>query len=176
VLKYRPKELTKENRERQNVLLTDRQSVGLLPSALQDAQAACKFPKATKRDLENKLRASALKRITQVRRQWAALIEDRVETFASIWANGLAYERCKGLDLDYRGIVTDPKFPVHNELAARYLTHEVNKDLEFLVEDACDYIDWTRAWPGIVQVVRSVEQGTLKTDLNYAVETQTPSE
>jgi hypothetical protein len=170
LLKYRPEELTEENRTARSQLRNQQQSGGLLPSALQLALATCKFPNHIRHPLERELEATALKRITQVRRQWGRLTENGMETFASIWAKGQVYSYCEGCDLRYVGIVNDPSLPLDIELAARHLSHDVRQDLNQLIDDACDYIDWTRDWPTIVQVIRSIEQGTLRTDLNYDVE------
>ena len=35
------------------------------------------------------------------------------------------------------------------------------------VGDALEYIEWALNWPKIVQVVRSVEQGTVRTDMSW---------
>jgi hypothetical protein len=40
-------------------------------------------------------------------------------------------------------------------------------DFDQLVEDALMYVDWTLNWPGIVRIVRSIEQGTLRTDMSW---------
>jgi hypothetical protein len=166
LLKYRPEELTPEQRHIQSKL-NDRQSEGLLPSALQGALAECKFTPDARAKLKRELEKCALKRITAVRRQWAALTENEVETFASIWANGRARSCCSDLEMRYSGIVADPAFPLDLELTMDDLSGSLIADLHQLIDDACNYIKWTRDWPTIVQVVRSIEQGTLRTDLNF---------
>jgi hypothetical protein len=167
LLKYRLEELIRqENREALRDLLNQRPT-GLLPAALQNALAACKFTHPARVDLKTKLKEVALKRITQVRTQWAALGENEVETFASIWARGRAQQCCDDITLDYPGLVVNPDLPVHSSIRNGDLVDPVRDDLTQLIEDACNYIEWTRDWPTIVQVVRSIEQGTLRTDLNY---------
>ncbi len=173
LLKFRPEELTPENRKLRSELLNAKQS-GDLPSALQNALAECKFTEHARFELTAELEKSALKRITQVRQQWAALMDKGVETFASIWAKGMARRCCPDLKDKYKskhkpkylGIVDDPDLPVEQDLSVDDLSHAVSQDLTQF-HDACNYIEWTRDWPTIVQVVRSIEQGTLKTDLNY---------
>jgi len=167
LLKYRSEELTEENRDACRELIERSQSGGLLASALQRSLAACRFTRKARVNLETKLKHSALKRITQVRQQWAALRDNEVGTFASIWANGQARSYCPDLKLKYSGIVTNPNLALDQELTIYHLSPAVSEDLNQLIKDACNYIDWTRDWPTIVQVVRSIEQGTLRTDLNY---------
>lgn len=138
---------------------------------MQRALAACRFTRAAKVTLKRKLKESALQRITEVRQQWGTLRDNEVETFASIWAKGRAAKYCQDLcgdlKLKYSGIVSNTDLSVDAELTDADLSHEVDDDLGQLIDDACNYIDWTRDWPTIVQVVRSIEPGTLRTDLNY---------
>ena len=47
------------------------------------------------------------------------------------------------------------------------LNPPLHDDFLTLVEDALEYIEWTLNWPKIVQVVRSVEQGKVKTDMSW---------
>ena len=167
LLKYRPEELAENDRETLRDLLSNSYSGGLLPSALQHALAACKFTRDARFNLKRRLEASGLNRMTQVCQQWAALSENGIETFASVWAKGLARSRCKDLELRYPGLVRNRRVSLKPELTADDLSQPIRDDLRQLIEDACDYIEWTRDWPTIVQVVRSIEQGTLRTDLNY---------
>ena len=171
LLKYRLAELTQnENREALSGMLSGRAPMGLLPSALQHALATCKFRHQDKSDLKRALKAAALQRISQVRTQWAALVDNSVETFAAVWARGAAQTLCPDLALEYSGIVIDPTLPASANLTSPHLTDRIKDDLNQLVDDACNYIEWTRDWPTIVQVVRSIEQGTLRTDINYDAE------
>lgn len=166
LLKYRLEELAHtRNRVTLNKILSRKRQSGLLPSALQKALETCKFvPDAS---FKTRLEEAALKRIRQVRNQWGQLTENGVETFASIWAKGRAQQYCPDLTLDYPGIVLDPTVPIDADLARVPLVPLIAKNVNDLIKDASNYIDWTRDWPTIVQVVRSIEQGTLRTDLNY---------
>jgi hypothetical protein len=168
LLKYRLDELTHdENRNALSNMLNGQQPTGILPRALQRALEACRFNDEAKADLREELRETALERIIQVRKQWAALADGEVESFASIWAKGRAEQYCSDIELKYTGIVANPELPIHANITWRELSDGMKDDLIQLIADAINYIEWTRDWPTIVQVVRSIEQGTLRTDLNY---------
>jgi hypothetical protein len=166
LLKYRLEELAqKTDRDKLSKMLNRRQPGGLLPTALQRALETCKFiPDAT---FKARLKESALKRMREVRKQWGELRDKGVETFASAWAKGRAQEYCPDFLLNYPGIVLDPKVPIDADLTHVPLLPLIMENLNDLIKDATNYINWTRDWPTIVQVVRSFEQGTLRTDLNY---------
>jgi hypothetical protein len=166
LLKYRLEELAqKTDRDKLSKMLNRRQPGGLLPTALQRALETCKFiPDAT---FKARLKESALKRMREVRKQWGELRDKGVETFASAWAKGRAQEYCPDFLLNYPGIVLDPKVPIDADLTHVPLLPLIMENLNDLIKDATNYIHWTRDWPTIVQVVRSFEQGTLRTDLNY---------
>jgi hypothetical protein len=165
LFKFRAEELAKDS----DALLREA-SGGPLPATLQRALEACEFRHAEKAALEIKLREVALKRISEVRRQWGGLTENGAETFASLWAKGQAQLCCSSLRLTYPGIVAnDNMLPTDADISDVTLLHgALILDLHNLVEDAKGYIEWTLNWPRIVQVVRSIEQGTLRTDLNFS--------
>ena len=166
LLKYRPEGLSKTNLGKQNDLRRAERSDGILPSALRTALKECDF--APTQALADRLFDVALKRINEVRKQWMMLTEGKFETFASIWAKGAARRQFPQLNLKYRGI-PDPIRVSPNEKIPNVdcLDQPLIRDLHSLVEDAMEYIEWTLKWPMIVQVVRSIDQGTLKTDLNF---------
>ncbi|OLE44933.1 MAG: hypothetical protein AUI36_23035 [Cyanobacteria bacterium 13_1_40CM_2_61_4] len=117
-----------------------------------------------KKDLER----IAVDRINKVRKQWINLTDGKSETFASVWAKGKAKTGFRKLRLKYRGI-PDPSKVKGMKVISDFtsLDQPLMRDLDRLVEDALEYIKWTLNWPTIVQVVRSIEQGTLRTDLNF---------
>jgi hypothetical protein len=168
LLKYRPEDLSEENRDVWSRIPREKQSNAVLPSALQQALEECNFGRKEKHNLKLKLKEVALQRINEVRRQWRELTEDGLETFASIWAKGEARSRFPNLNLQYSGIANPAVVPVDKDVPdQRDLDGHVQQDLNDLVDNAIEYIDWTLNWPAIVQVVRSIEQGSLRTDLNF---------
>lgn len=145
----------------------------MLPSALQKALKECNAVRAGE-GLEDRLYEVALRRINEVRRQWRELTENGVETFASLWAKGEAPSICADLmgdpdlKLKYVGIAHPGVVPAHSDVPHKHsLDGALADDLHSLVRDAKEYIKWALNWPTIVQIVRSIEQGTLRTDLNF---------
>ncbi|MFZ0750276.1 MAG: hypothetical protein WAM70_13015, partial [Pyrinomonadaceae bacterium] len=168
LLKYRPEELSPEDCAVLDKISREGRSNAVLPSALRNALEKCDLVRAEWIALENDLTRIALERINEVRRQWMNLTEDGSETFASVWAKGEAKSRFPNLDLKYRGIPDPSKVHGMKEISdPTFLDQPLMGDLDKLVKDALDYIKWTLKWPTIVQVVRSIEQGTLRTDLNF---------
>jgi hypothetical protein len=168
LLKYRPEDLSPEDRNALGKISREGRSTAVLPSALQNALEKCGLSKAEWIDLDNDLTRIALERINEVRRQWINLTEDGSETFASVWAKGRAKSGFRKLRLKYRGIPEPSKVKGMKEISdLTSLDQPLMRDLDRLVKDALDYIKWTLKWPTIVQVVRSIEQGTLRTDLNF---------
>jgi hypothetical protein len=167
LLKYRWEELTREERTALGRLLRGKQSQSVLASALQTALEEGDFVTAEETALKKRLEEVALRRINEVRTQWMALTEDGTDTFASLWAKGEA-QSCLKLTLEYPGIV-NPALVRADQSVTRItaLDGKLITDLNELVNDAMEYIKWTLNWPTIVQVVRSIEQGTLRTDLNF---------
>lgn len=164
LFKFRSEELAKHS----DALLRDAAG-GPLPSTLQRALEACEFKNAEKTALGKKLTEIALKRISEVRRQWGGLTENGTEAFASLWAKGEAQSCCGSLKLAYPGIVANHNVPTDEDITEVIQLHgALIQDLHNLIDDAKGYIEWTLNWPRIVQVVRSIEQGTLRTDLNYS--------
>lgn len=168
LLKYRPENLSDRDGEAWHEIPREKQSRAVLPSALQRALEECDFGPDEERDLRPKLFDSALKRINEVRSQWRELTEDGLETFASIWAKGEAKSRFPDLNLKYSGIANPAVVKVDVDIPAETaLDGLLQRDLSTLVEDAMGYIEWTLNWPKFVQVVRSIEQRTLRSDLNF---------
>jgi len=171
LLKYRPEELSARDCKSFSKILRKRESEAVLPSALQKALRENDGPGSTERDsLEKKLLNAALERINEVRNQWMKLTEDGVDTFASIWAKGEVGSYFR-LTLKYPGICV-PGFPAGRRITNfDHIDRHLFDGLKRLVEDAIKYIEWTLKWPTIVQVLRSIEQGTLRTDLSFDLET-----
>ncbi len=168
ILKRRIEDLPSEGEKALNEIRQKGQSDAVLACALQKALEECSFERNQAGPLKRKLREVALKRINLVRRQWIDLTEDGQETFASIWAKGKARESFPNLRLKYVGIADPNRVPVNDDVAeVSLLDGSLIGDLGNLVDDATQYIKWTLNWPTVVQVVRSVEQGTLRTDLNF---------
>ena len=168
LLKFRAEDLTDEDRETWRNIPRTGQSKALLAAALQDTLEKGHFLEGKRQELNEKLLKAALKRITEVRRQWAELTEDGVDTFASIWAKGTVDSYFK--DQEYNGIAA-AHIPLSTDIVrAVHLNPHLLLDLNRLIEDATEYIEWTLNWPKIVQVVRSIEQGTLRTDISWTPE------
>lgn len=172
LLKYRPKDLSDENRKSFSEISRTKESGAALPSALQKALRQNGLGSAEKDALEKNLLNIALQRINEVRNQWMELTEDGVKTFASIWAKGEVKSFFPGLKLKYSGICVASVRADKNVNHVDQLNRHLHEDLERLVKDAIEYIEWTINWPTIVQVVRSIEQGTLRTDLNFDPENE----
>jgi hypothetical protein len=166
LLKSRPEDLSAEDREVLKSIPRDQRSTAKLPSALHKALEKCDFRRRSA--FEKSLKSVTLKRINEVRNQWMGLEEPGLETFASVWAKGKAISNFKNLDLTYQGIPNPAKASVNNPIDKfGDIDGDLIGDLNDLAKNASDYIEWTLKWPTIVQVVRSIEQGTLRTDLNF---------
>jgi len=170
LLKYRPEDLPPHDRtEWHNIKRTGR-SEGVLPSALQTALEKGSFVTGERLDLEERLKKSAMQRITEVRKQWANLTGNDKETFASVWAKGSVHSYFPELHGKCLGIAADSIPPARDLTEPTDLNPFLHDDFLTLVNDALEYIEWTLNWPNIVQVVRSVEQGTVRTDMSWKPE------
>ncbi|MGZ8845655.1 MAG: hypothetical protein ACXW3C_04245 [Pyrinomonadaceae bacterium] len=169
LLKCRYEDLAPQDREVLKSIRQQQPAGAVLPSALHRALEKCSFERPAKNSFENELKMIALKRINAVRRQWLDLREPGAETFASVWAKGEAKSKFKNLHLKYQGIPNRaPKMAVKEDIPKLgSIDGELIQDVTDLVKNASDYIEWTLKWPTIVQVVRSIEQGSLRTDLNF---------
>jgi hypothetical protein len=167
ILKYRRKDLSDEDRIEISRLSRKEQSEAVLASALQKALVEGGLGFAEKNSLKNSLINVAIKRINEVRRQWIDLTENGTETFASIWAKTKVKSFFPRLKLRYTGIADNGLEAYEDITHEDHIDRHLYSDLLYLVEDAIDYIEWTLQWPKIVQVVRSIEQGTLRTDLKF---------
>jgi hypothetical protein len=170
LLKYRPEDLPKHYRtEWRNIKRTGR-SEAVLASALQTALEKGSFIMAERLALREQLIISAMQRITEVRKQWANLTGNGKETFASVWAKGTVRSYFPELEEKCLGIAANG-IPLERDLTkSTDLNYYLHDDFLTLVDDALEYIEWTLNWPKIVQVVRSVEQGTVRTDMSWKPE------
>jgi hypothetical protein len=171
LLKYRPEDLTPGDHEAWLKITRRGQSDGVLAAALQAALERGSFLMGERVALEQDLVKVGLARLSEVRNHWSELVSkdgDTVtETFASIWAGGRVEsyfpeltDRCTG--------ITQPQVPLTGPVTSKaQLNGHLHEDFDRLVDDALDYIEWTLEWPTIVQVVRSVEQGTVRTDMSW---------
>ena len=170
LLKYRPEDLPKEMRADWRNLPRSGRSGAILTRGLQDALAAQGILSGQKTNLVTALEAAALKRITEVRQEWQKLHRDGLETFASIWAKGTVdyYKEFVNLPSKCLGI-TRKGHPLDAPITnIGQLNPELIGELRTLTEDAVEYIEWTLNWPKIVQVVRSVEPGTVRFDMSWS--------
>ncbi|MGH9967757.1 MAG: hypothetical protein ACREBG_07955 [Pyrinomonadaceae bacterium] len=166
LLKFRPEDLSDQERDTFSIL-QEKQCESVLGSALQNALRQGGFEPPARKTLVKNLMKEALIRINDVRKQWMELTEDGIDTFASVWAKGTVHSYFSRLKLKYPGIA-DAELKLTEEISdPDHLNRNVHLGLLELIEDATDYIQWTLDWPKIVQVVRSIEQGTVKTDLNF---------
>jgi hypothetical protein len=166
LLKFRPEDLSDQERDAFSIL-QEKESKSVLACALQNALREGGFEVPAQNALKKNLLKEALIRINEVRKQWMDLTEDGTETFASVWAKGEVHSYFPDLQLKYSGI-PDAGLKVTEEIVRLdRLNRNVHLGLLDLIEDATDYIQWTLDWPKIVQVVRSIEQGTVKTDVNF---------
>lgn len=171
LLKYRPEYLSTAEQHQWHAITRHGRSEGVLSSALQTALEKGSFITAERLRLRETLVEVGLKRITEVRKQWIGLTGAGAESFASIWAKGTVKSFFPGLPNRCHGIAHDG-ISVSDELTETIHLNEygLHDDFLTLVDDALEYIEWTLNWPKIVQVVRSVEQGTVKTDLSWKPE------
>ena len=167
LLKYRPEYLPTSQQPVWHAIPRHGRSEGVLAAALQTALEEGSFITAERLQLRETLIRVGLQRITEVRRQWADLTASDSETFASIWAKGTCASffpqlsaRCHGIAHQDISLKDEIRETVH-------LNYHLHDDFLTLVDDALEYIEWTLNWPKIMQVVRSVEQGTVKTDMSW---------
>jgi hypothetical protein len=179
LLKYRPSELSEQDKNRWEGLRERGLSEGVLPHALQVALEKSEFTRDDQKNLQKDLNETALKRINNVRKQWSELRTESKETFASAWASGKAsvyfksemkkYARTSGVNLTdkWKGLARGDHPEGDPLTKEEQLNPSLRTDFSALKDDAIEYINWTLNWPKIVQVVRSVEQGTVRTDLSW---------
>ena len=171
LLKYRPENLSTAERTAWHAIQRHGRSEGVLAGALQTALEKGSFITAERLQIRESLIRVGLQRITEVRRQWANLTSSGTETFASIWAKGTVESFFPKLPKKCHGIAHQG-ISLNSELTETIHLNEyqLHDDFLTLVDDALEYIAWTLNWPTIVQVIRSVEQGTVKTDLSWRPE------
>jgi hypothetical protein len=173
IMKWRPEPLDGRWKDEWHAVVKKGPSKGLLPSRLQIVLARGR-PMSPLESLHFKrqLLETALERISMVRMAWSSLEGEhagqhgRVHTFASAWAIGepIVEGLVPGMTDRAKGLVRE--VPQAQELLKRRdLNEEIQEDLMMLIEDAITYIDMTLNWSKTVQLIRSIEPGTLKTDL-----------
>lgn len=168
LLKFRPEDgLTGEERERWYALPRRGGSGAILTDALREALAAQQLPMGRRVQLRDHLIAKAVSRISDVRSEWISLRgDDGTETFASIWAKGIVSNFFPEISSRYRAMA--PTLNASEPFDNIYLLNNaLLPDFMRLVNDAVEYIDFTLHWPNIVQVVRSVEPGTVRFDVSW---------
>lgn len=167
LLKFRPEHLARSDKERWEGLPRKGRSQAILSGALQGALEKEHLGKGERERLRENLTVRALERINEVRDQWAGLADAGCETFASIWAKGITRSYFENLEPRCHGIA-EPDVPVGKPISKPVeLNRYLGDDFRQLLSDAIEYIEWTLHWPQIVQVVRSVEQGTVRTDMSW---------
>jgi hypothetical protein len=167
LLKYRPDDLLELDKTKWYDIKRTGRSEAVLASALQTALEKGSFITAERLTLREQLIKIAMDRITKVRRQWADLRGNGKETFASVWAKGEVHSYFPDLKEKCLGIAAIG-IPLGRDLGKQTdLNPYLHDDFLTLVDDALEYIEWTLNWPKIVQVVRSVEQGTVRTDMSW---------
>jgi hypothetical protein len=168
LLKYRPEYLSSPEQTAWHAIPRHGRSEGVLAAALQTALEKGSFITAERLQLRETLMRVGLERITEVRRQWTNLTGSGAETFASVWAKGTVASFFPQLSPKCHGIAHQG-IPLNDGLTETIHLNEygLHDDFLTLVDDALEYIEWTLNWPRIVQVVRSVEQGTVKTDMSW---------
>lgn len=166
-IKFRPEYLSPAEQTNWREIKRHGQSDAILPAALQTALEKGSFVRAHKEKLRDDLTRLGLQRISEVRKQWGVLTGLDKETFASIWAKGMTTTYFHDLTEQCEGIARSG-FRLQDDLKqTTQLNPALHEDFLTLVDDALEYIEWTLNWPRIVQVVRSVEQGTVKTDMPW---------
>jgi hypothetical protein len=172
IIKWRPEMLDPRRKKEWNAIPQSGLSRGLLPHKLQTVLGrGAPMSPLERRRFRHDLLDTALRRITAVRNAWSKLIRQSGPTFAYVWAFGesigdvhLPGMTGKGKGLVRAGVELDV------ELKLGDLNENVREDLIMLVEDAVTYIDMTLNWSKTIQLIRSIEPGTLKTDLFWKPE------
>lgn len=185
LLKYRSEQLSegdqvKRNKVRRPDALKGEHKSSSLPEALAKALECGEITRLEKNALKTDLETLAIERINEIRRTWRGLKTPNQHTFASLWATGnleTALEKDYGIDTSklkskshrWHGIA--PGIDANADLQnVNDLNPALITELMKLIDDAVDYIEWTLNWPTIIQLVRSVEQGTMKVDIRWKPE------
>ena len=171
LLKCRPDDLSESDKTRWLAIPRTGRSSAILPQHLQVALETGRFGPAERNKLKKVLIRKALERVTEVRRLWSELTDSGHESFASIWAKGEVSKHFPALTGKARGIA--PDVPLGDQIVDETeLNVHLRADFDQLVSDAIEYVQWTLHWPGIVRIVRSIEQGTLSTDMSWPIGTR----
>lgn len=174
LLKFRPEPLSKKDRKDWDNSTHEGESKAVLPKAFQMALKKGSMTYKEKEILKKDLEERALVRINEVRKQWANLATSKQETFASIWAKGVvrdSFPEDLFPEVNNKCLGITPNLPLDTKLTSANKLDIMNphlwNDLRDLIDDAIEYIEWTIHWPAVTQVIRSVEPGTLETDLPW---------
>nr|VFJ91038.1 MAG: hypothetical protein BECKLFY1418A_GA0070994_10146 [Candidatus Kentron sp. LFY] len=160
-------------------------SKGVLTRALANALRTGRIDETLIPKLKDELRHVAMKRIAQVANQWKDLSTtkngEKQDSLAALWVTNPSKNRAisdmeddaakqlevKGKDWIGWGLFKDPKSDLLNP---ENLNPKVSEDLNILIDDAINYIEWTLEWPRFIQSVRAVPQGELRLDLQWKSE------
>jgi len=188
LIKFRTNDLSDDQKKDLRRITPEQGSGAVFPKALQRAAETGKFPFGDRYRLRKQLIKKGLARITEVRRLWASLTDGTHETFASIWARGEKEVRNAFIPRDFfsdeeykrltdQGVEPDiPKRALGIALDTHWddeiteetqLNPDLRGDFDQVIEDTLQYVEWTIHWPGIVRIIRSIEQGTIPTDMSW---------
>jgi hypothetical protein len=166
LLKCRPDTLSPEEADQWHATVRRGRSEAVLPRFLQSALETGAFTFGDRQKLKKLLVEQALRRITEVRDLWAELVDNGHQTFASLWATSRVGDFFP--ELTERALGIAPGTPLSSPIVKlAQLNPFLVGDFDQVVEDALQYVEWTIHWPGIVRIVRSIEQGTIRTDMAW---------
>lgn len=172
ILKYRVRKLEPDDQDRYRTA-RDSLDTAVLPSAMLEALSVGHFGNYAKARLRERLEEAAVERIEEVRQRWYPLKTAEAQSFASLWAEGRVADVLPECfsghvgDEIWKGIA--PGRPMDRPLRTLSdLSGPLVHRVDGLCEDAVTYIDWTLQWPRLVQIVRSIRQGTFIGDLAWS--------
>jgi hypothetical protein len=172
---------------------------GVLTKMEEQVRNLGKLP--TESELANfteELWSSAGERMADVWWQWSHLPEPKVngtatKTFASLWATGTVgswpgleqYATVETYDKKGLGMVTPEYTKKNADVASRAELPPVTKEdmnpamaemLEELIQTSLDHLEWTLAWPDVVQAVRDINVGLFVSDVQFGMEKEAEKE
>jgi hypothetical protein len=154
-------------------------TTGVFTQALQEALKYGHPPEGRElRQLKKKLEQEALKRLEEVRTQWAKLKtndNDGQDTFASLWVGNPSTIRTqynlsggrKDPGDEWLGWGLKREDSVTSINSRNDLNPAISQLLDKLIEDAVIYIEWSLEWPKFIQSIRAIEPGALRVDLSF---------
>lgn len=132
------------------------------------------FSQRDRADLESELKKLAIERINYVISEWRKLNTDTCKSFAALWV----YSNRSELDNVMSGILPPPddrwlgwgllRTSSNTISTLDQLNPAVHKCIIELIEDMCNYVDWTLYWPNFVQSVRAVKSGSIPLDVRFS--------